>query len=186
MRTGFYLLSYRQKTETTPPMYLQASDREDTTVFTGLEDTGSAFRLEKCGKKEFQISFIDEDEDLKPHFLSLHKHSTSTEPDRVVIGAKYPATFQLEHPIGGEIAIDLNTWKNEACYVRITSPRTGYLGYDEAPESAVFVADKAREKVGKVWMKYKLHKLERAELTDPLSAELELIRRYTELKYLST
>lgn len=147
------------------PLYLRASTHSDTTAFTGsAEATGSAFRFEKCSQNEFQISFLDEDSpstSCKPHFLTTSKDPPDSGSCPIELGGKHAIACRLEHPSEGDIGTDIGTWTKEACYVKITQPQAGYLGYDAGAGSVVLVAGGRRKgESGKLHLRFRAERVE--------------------------
>ena len=132
LMTNLTLLAHLKCGSDSKFLYAGASTHKDHNSLTGHKRAGSSFKMEGDGSK-FEILLV-----RTPMYLAINKDHCDRKGRPVM-------------EVGGGESIKC---KMEGNYIRIISPRQGYLGYNERENIAVFVEDKSEEERGSLWLQF--------------------------------
>ena len=133
LMTNLTLLAHLKCGSDSKFLYAGASTHKDHNSLTGHKYARLSFKMEGDGSK-FEILLVG-----TPMYLAINKDHCDRMGRPVM-------------EVGGGESIKC---KMEGNYIRIISPRQGYLGYNERENIAVFVEDKIEEEKGSLWLQFK-------------------------------
>lgn len=145
--------------------FLETSELGEYKILTITEyaKKASAFRVEFIAKNQFKIL---EEQGTDMYLATNVDHKLGDASIQVSKGDSNSITCTLGEEVGEEVGADIDIikmWEEKACYVKIVSPRPGYLGYNEISELVEFIEDPKKEQRGSMWLKFKLERFKTDE-----------------------